>query len=313
MLTRKTFALVKVESEYGVDPGLTVDNMLALTNASGTRYGGNTTDRTRMRPTLGGFAQINTGPNAQVTLTLPLKGAGAPGDVPECGALLRASGHSETITADDGEGAGKVVYQPVSGGFESATVYWITDNQVQRITGARGTATFNLTAGSDPTIEIALTGAYKRPEAFTLDGEYEELITEIPVNKQNTSDFSVHGYEGCGQSLSLTQNNTVTWRNLINCEGAHITDRQSTGQVNIEAPDLATKDYFAEVESHQQVKKGAIALVHGTKPGNIFEFKAPAVQLSSISDQDQDGYVHWQMDARFLPVNGDDEYTLTFR
>lgn len=313
MLTRKTFALVKAETTYGVDPGLTIDDMLVLTNASGTRYGGNTVDRTRMRPTLGGFAQINTGPNAQVTLTLPLKGAGTAGDVPECGALLRACGMSETITADDGSGNGRVVYQPVSEGFESATVYWITDNQVQRITGARATFTLNLVAGSDPTIEVAFTGEYNRPEAFTLDGEYEETITEVPVNEQNTSNYSVHGYEGCGQSLTVTQNNTVSWRNLINCVGAHITDRQSTGQVNIEAPDLATKDYFAEIESHQQVKTGPITLTHGTVAGNIFEFSAPAAQLSSISDQDQDGYVHWQMDARFLPVNGDDEYTLTFR
>ncbi|MDO0945916.1 hypothetical protein [Chromohalobacter israelensis] len=313
MLTRKTFALVKIEAEYGVDPGLTVDDILVLTDVSGTRYGGNTTDRTRMRPSLGGFAQINTGPNAQVTLTMPLKGAGTPGDVPECGALLRACGHSETITADDGSGTGNVVYQPVSEDFESVTVYWITDNQVQRITGARGTATLNLTAGSDPTIQVALTGAYTRPEAFELTGEYEETHTEVPVNEQNTSDYSVHGYEGCGQSLTVTQNNTVTWRNLINCVGAHITDRQSTGQVNIEAPDLATKDYFAEIESHQAVRTGAISLTHGTVAGNIFEFNAPAAQLSSLSDQDQDGYVHYQMDARFLPVNGDDEYTLTFR
>lgn len=308
MLQRKSFALVKIETEYGVDPGLTIDDMLVLTGISGTRYGGSTTDRTRMRATLGGFSQINTGPNAQITLTAPLKGAGTPGNVPECGAMLRACGHSEVITADE-----SVVYQPVSTGFESATVYWITDNQVQRITGARGTATFTLTSGSDPTVEVAFTGAYNRPEAFTLDGEYEELVTEVPVNKQNTSGFDVHGYEGCGQSFTLTQNNTVTWRNLINCEGAHITDRQSTGQVNIEAPNLATKDYFAEIESHQEVKKGPVALIHGTEAGNTVVFNAPAVQLASISDQDQDGYVHYQMDARFLPVAGDDEYTITFR
>lgn len=313
MLQRKSFALIKIETEYGVDPGLTIDDMLALTGVSGTRYGGNTGDRTRQRATLGAFETINRGPNAQVTLTAPLKGAGVAGEVPECGPMLRACGHSETITVDDGTGNGNVVYQPVSTGFESATVYWITDNQVQRITGARGTATITLTAGSDPTIEVAFTGKYRRPEPFSLDGEYAETVTEVPVNDQNTSNFSVHGHEGCGQSLTFTQNNTVTWRNLINCEGAHITDRQSNGQVNIAAPDLATKNYFADVESHQGVNKGAIALVHGTEEGNIFEFNAPAVQLSSISDQDQDGYVHYQMDAIFLPETGDDEYTLTFR
>lgn len=101
---------------------------------------------------------------------------------------------------------------------------------------------------------------------------------------------------------------------MVNCESVQITDRQATGSTNIEAPDLATKDYFAAVESHNGVTLVPMTLTHGSTAGNIIEIQANQVQLSTISPTDNQGIMHYDLGLRFLP-NGsaDEDFTLTFK
>ena len=309
MLTRKRLILVKTETTYGTDPTPDASDRIYVAELDPGIYEGDSQTRNRIRPELGAQAQINTAPYATIAITAPLAGSGEAGTAPVFGALLRACGLSETVTAGT-----DVVYQPVSEDFESCTIYYLQDGQQQKITGARGTVTLNAQRGQFPTLQFQMTGLYHRPEtASAVTTSALTQADEIPVNKQNTPIFTVHGHAGCGESLSLDLGNEVVHRNLIGCENVRIANREATGQVDIEAPDLATKDYFAAVESHEAVTTDAMAFEHGTVAGNIITVAAPRVQLSSISSQDSDGLVHYQMGARFLPDAGDDELTLTFK
>lgn len=313
MKTRKKALLVAPETEYGAGADLVDAVLLVVSELDSSPYEGSRIERTRMREQFGADAEINAGPNVQVTTTVPLAGSGAAGTPPNFGMLLRACGLAETI--DNTVDSEKVEYRPATDDHESFCVWFVEDGQLQKVPGVRGTLEANFPAGEFPTAAYTLTGLYQRPEvhAGPLSQTLSDIEDEIPVNKQNTGTFSVHGHQGCGQSLTLTLGNEVTYRNLIGCESVMITNRVVTGQVEIEAPDLATKNYFTAIESHETVTAAAIAFEHGKTAGNIITLSAPKVQLSTLSRTDSDGIVHYQMDTRYLPDEGDDEFVLTFK
>lgn len=311
---RKRYAVAKIEATYGTPSadmtGATVLEVVMLDG--GNPYAGNTVDRERMRDGLGAFEQVNTGPYVERTIRVPFAGQGTRGEAPAYGALLRACGLSETIdlTVD----AESVTYQPVSEDHESLELWWIEDGQMQHISGARGT--FSITTDSQglPSIEFQFTGLYKKTEAAGDASLADPAVQakEFPVNELNTT-ASIDGHAAAMSTLSLEAGNQVEYRNLINHESVHITDRSVTGSTNIEAPDLATKDYFAAVESHNGVTLVPVSLTHGTVDGNTIELSGTNVQLSTITPTDNQGIMHYDIGLRFLPDgSADDDFTLVY-
>ena len=208
-----------------------------------------------------------------------------------------------------------VRYLPATENHETVTVYFVEDGQLQCVPGCKGTGEFTFAAKQFPTMQATLTGFYQRPVAHTtaLTQTMDNFAGEIPVNKQNTTKFNVHGFENCGQSLSLTIGNEVVHRNLAGCERIEITDRNMTGTIEVEAPLITQKNYFEAMESHSVVNTGAVGFTHGTTAGNIIEFLAPKAQLSTISRSDSDGIVHYSLGARYLADVGDDEAAFIFK
>lgn len=316
LLTRKKAVVVCLETTYGVAPPIDEGVLMLVTELTPTPYQGNTVERTRMREHLGGYAQINTGPNTQLAITVPWSGSGTAPEAavsvtaPALGKLLRASKMAETEDLD----AGEVQYNRISGEGESVTLYYLHDGQQQCITGVRGNVTGTGATAGLPTISFTMTGLYERPttaEPITLT--VENQADEIPVNFQNTTKFTVLEHLAIGQSISFDLANTVTYRNLVNYEGVHVPDSTPTGQVAFQAPRIADFDIFEKVESHQVVTTGAVEFEHGTVPGNIVGLRGPRVQLAGMSEQDSDGITHYQCDMRFLPIDGDDELVLYFK
>ena len=308
MLMRKQLALVKMSGADGSTPTPDNSQLLHTTSIEVSPYEGDTQQRTRMREHMGAFADVNVAPYSTITVTVPLAGSGEVGTAPVFDSLLRACGHSVTEEVDT-----SVTYDPVSDDHESADIFFLLDGQQHLVSFAKGTATLNLTSKEFPTIQFTMTGFYNHPtnpSQPTIDPI--TMADELAVNKQNTV-IDVHGFSACGQSFSLDVGNTIVHRNLMNCERIRLTDRVSVGQVNIEAPDLTTKDYFNAVESHEGVTPGVVKVTHGKTAGNIVEVATTKTQLSTISAQDSDGVVHYQMDMRHLPDTGDDEYAITFK
>ncbi|WP_438454925.1 phage tail tube protein [Vreelandella venusta] len=307
---RKRYVVAQIEDVYGVAPadmsGATILEVVMLDG--GNPYAGNTVDRERMRDGLGSFEQVNTGPYVERQIRVPLAGQGTAGTAPAYGMLLRACGLSEITDPTS------VVYQPASDSHESVTLWWVEDGQTQLIKGTRGTLTISQDSGALPYIQFNLTGLYEK----TVAGADASLATqavqakELPINKQNTV-ATIDSHAACMSSLSMDLGNQVEYRNLINCESVHITDRAVTGSTNIEAPDIDTVDYFAKVESHNGVTLVPISLTHGATPGNIVKIASQRCQLASISPTDNQGIMHYDLSLRFVPTDGqDDDFTLTF-
>tara|TARA_B100002049_G_scaffold172806_1_gene130689 strand:+ start:36 stop:968 length:933 start_codon:yes stop_codon:yes gene_type:complete len=310
MLTRKQYVLAKIEDTYGEDASPDRSNLIAAANEfDPTIYDGETVERTRMRDYLGAYAQINVGAFSTIDIQVPLANSGTAGTAPAFGPLLRACTMSETESASD------VVYQPVSDEdtFESVTLHYVMDGQLHRITGARGTWTLDESSGGLPFLRFTMTGFYNHPESVSeLSGDAPPQADEVPVNKANTT-LSLFGYSAVVSALSLDLGNTVNYRNLINEETVRVSDRAATGSITFDAPDLATKDFFDDVESHTGTTFGTLTATHGTTAGNIVELATTRSQLNSIAQQDSNGIAQYTCNMTHLPDAGDDELTLTFK
>jgi hypothetical protein len=313
LLERKKAVVVCLETEYGVAPAIETGSLMLATELSITPYQGNTVERTRIRPEFGGYAQINTGPNTQVQITVPWSGSGEAPVIgtsvvaPAWGVLARACQMQEVEDLD----AGEVTYTRVSEEGDSVTIYYLHDGQQQCVKGVRGTLTGTANTGALPTLAFTMTGLYERPTTVSpITLTVENQADEIPVNFQNTTEFTLLGHEAIGQNFSFDLANTVTFRDLINYQGVHITDSAPTGQASFQMPRLVDFDIFEKTESHQVVTTGAVAFSHGTVPGNIVGARGPKVQMAGMTTQDSDGITHVQSDLRWLAVDGDDELVL---
>lgn len=309
MRTPKQVILTKIETTYGVDATPTsADAVHTTSDITWGAYEGETQTRDRLKDTFGAEAEVNVGPSSSLQVSVPLSGSGTPGTPPAIGPLLRACGMSETVAA-----GASVTYAPITDDPESLTLYYFLDGQWQPLLGARGTCKINMDAGQFPTIDFTLTSLYKKPSTKMMPtAAVIHQADEIPVNKQNTVG-SVHGYNACMSSMSLDVGNQAAYRNLINCERVRISGRETTGQVTIDAPDIADKDYFLALESHNTVTTGAVSATHGKTAGNIVELSGEQVQLSGLSPQDAEGIMQYQIEARYLGNTGDDEFKLVFK
>ncbi len=308
MLTRKKVLLAKIEATYGTDAAPAATDAILTKNLSITPYDGNTVQRDIDRPTLGNDISINVAPNIKVSFDVELAGSGTAGTAPGWGSLLRACGFSETINA-----ATDVVYTPVSTGYEAATMHYEQDGQLHKVLGARGTVSFELSAGGLPVMKFSFTGLYQKPVAGSVVADLSAFQIPVPVTKANTPTYTIHGYDAIATSLTLDMANNVIHRNVIGEEMVKITDRAPKGQLTIDAPTLAEKDMFALVESHNGITTGAIQVVHGVTAGNIVQIDAPKTQLQTISPTDLDGVFGYQIDVSYMPDAGDDDVTITVK
>lgn len=298
---RRRIAVVAIEDQYGVaaDPATATILEVVMLDA-GNPYAGNTVERERMRYGFGGFEQINTGPNVERQIRVPFSGSGTVGEAPAYAPLLRAAGLAQTDSAD------AVTFEPVSQNMDSVTIWWYEDGQVQEIRGARGSYEIGADAQGLPYWQFSLTGLYSRPEnAPAVQGEESTIAGEVPVNKQNST-FSLFGFPARLQAFSLNSGNQVEYRNLVNYEGVHITNRAVTGSITIEAPDLDDLDVFEKIESHNGVTLGEVKLTHGTTPGNIITVTGAQTQAATATPSDNQGIMHYGMELRYLPTGSND-------
>ena len=309
-LFRNKILLAKIESTYGTDATADGSNAILTSELAISPYQGNVVSRNLDRLVLGNEEQINTGPNVEVTFNVELAGAGAAGDTPAFDPILRACGFAATVDAGV-----SVAYAPISTAFPSCTLVFVHDGDEHVILGALGTVSFNLSRGGLPRMQFRFVGLYQTPTtagAYTVDTS--GFVVPVPVTKANTPTYTLGGTALRAESLNIDMANNVVYRNVVNQESVMITDRAPTGTLVIEADEIATKNWYSDIESHAGATTQALQIVHGTAAGNICQIDAPNTQLSSISKQDSDGLEALSMACQFIPSDtGNDELTFTFK
>ena len=102
------------------------------------------------------------------------------------------------------------------------------------------------------------------------------------------------------------------YRELVGCtKEALITQRASNGTVMIEAPTIATKDYFSAALADGTT--GNLTFLHGTSGGNRVTFTVARADIGDPTYGDQDGIAMLNMPYTAIPSSsGNDEVSLAF-
>ena len=307
LLSRKRLILVKTESTYGTDSVPTGTDALLVRNLDITPISGDVVSRDLIRPYLGNFDQLIAQNSVAINFEVELAGSGTAGTAPKYDAILKACGLAATIVAST-----SVTYAPVSASFSSATIYFNVDGVLHRLTGCRGSMNMSCAVGAIPTLAFNLTGVYNSPtDTAAPAATYSAQATPLVFREGNTSAFSFFSYSGILQSVDFNLANDLVYRELVGgTKETLITDRKPAGTVMIEAPTIATKDFFTTALASST---GNLTFLHGTTAGNRVTFLASQVDVLNPTYQDQDSIMMLSVPYVAIPTTaGNNEFSLAF-
>ena len=307
LLSRKRLILVKTESTYGTDSTPAGTDALLVRNLDITPLSGDVVSRDLIRPYLGNFDQLISLTSVAINFEVELAGSGTAGTAPKFGAILKACAMSETVVSST-----SVTYAPVSSSFSSATIYFNVDGVLHKLTGCRGSMTMSCAVGAIPTLAFNLTGVYNAPTDTAQPAvTYSAQATPLIFREGNTSSFSFFSYSGVLQSVDFNLANDLVYRELVGgTKETLITDRKPAGTVMIEAPTIATKDFFTTALASST---GNLTFLHGTTAGNRVTFTASQVDVLNPTYQDQDSIMMLSVPYVALPTTaGNNEFSLAF-
>lgn len=297
---KKALLLAKMQATAGTASVPTGTDAILMRNLTATPLTTEMVERVLIRPYMGNSGQLVTAVYAQVEGEVELAGSGTAGTVPAWGKLLRGCGFAEDVEL------AQVTYTPVSADFEMLTLHYYLDGVFHKLTDARGTVSFDLSAKGIPFMRFRFIGAYNdiKDQLEPAGIDFSAFQTPLGVGRRNTPEWSLGGYTGCLQSLSVDVANALVWQALINCESAEITDRQPTGQILLQLPKVANFNW------PEMVRKAALqplSITHGINAGNIITISAPHAQLTEPSYSEQDGVAMLGMNLNIQPGQGNDE------
>lgn len=303
---RKLAILHKIEATYGTDATPAAADALIGSNVSFTPMEGEEVNRDLVMPYLGNQGVILAGLYGRLEFDIEIAGAGAAGDVPAYGSLLRVCGLAETVTAET-----SVEYSIIEDAQESGTLYFISEKVQHVLLGGRATVTFTCTPKGIPKFRFTYQGLLGTITDIGAMPAIDQSawIKPLVVSKANTT-MSLHGWAAVAESLTVDLGNTLTPRFLIGDELIAITDRQSSGTAVVEAKSLATINWFDIAQSRA---RDALSLVHGTAAGNTVELAAPKVEIGRPTQGQTDGIVNYSLPLMLCPDEGLDDLVLTVR
>ena len=264
-------------------------------------------DRALVKPYFGHTGQIQVQVYSVIEFEVELAGAGAAGTVPKYGALLRACGFSETVSA-----AVKVDYAPITSAQEAVTIHCYLDGIKHAMTDCKGTVSFQLSAKGIPVMRYIFTGYHvaATDTANPAGADYAGFIPPLAVNKQNTPTFTLHSAAVKATQLSIDMANEINYRNYIGAESIAFTNRLPVGQATFEYDTIATKDWWTIAKNGTL---NPLSLVHGITAGNIVQIDAPKVQILSPSLSDDTGIAMLNVSLALQPNTGNDEILISVK
>jgi hypothetical protein len=308
LLARKRVVTAKIETTYGTDATPLGAQAILVRNLNMTPQDQDLANRDLVRPYLGNSQQLPAAIRATIDFEVEIAGAGAAGTAPGYGALLRACGLAETVSAGV-----SVTYAPISAAFESASIYFNVDGVLHKMLGSRGTVSFALSVKNIPVYKFKFTGLYSAvTDTAAVTPVYTAFQLPLVVNNVNTTPFTLHGYSAVMSELSIDMAAEIVHRTLVGgSEAVLFTDRKPAGSITVEAGTIAAKDWFALAKA---ATTGALDITHGITAGNKVQITAPNVQLTKPNYSEMDGIQMLQMGMNLIPgSSGNDEFSVVVK
>jgi hypothetical protein len=308
LLARKTYILAKAEATYGTSSTPANTDAVLVRNLELTPLAGDVVSRELLRGYLGNSEQLIAQTYAELKFEVELAGSGTAGSAPKYGNLLQSCGMAMTTVASTSN-----TFVPVSGSFSSSTIVYNTDGLNHALTGCRGSWAIKAEVGQIPSISFTMLGQYNSPtDTAPVAASYTAQATPLVFRQGNTTAFSIFGYAGLLQSFDFDITNTTIYRQLVGSTIGEvlITDRKPSGSCMIEAPVLATKDFFGIALG---TATGGLSFTHGTTAGNRVVFNSPQTDITTPAYGEQDGVRMLNLPFASVPTTaGNDEVSLLF-
>lgn len=310
--SRKAAILAKTETTYGTDSTPTgAANAILVSNVNATPINATNVSRDLIRTYFGASEELVGTKVVELSFDVEVAGSGALGTAPKWGALIKACGFAEAVTAST-----RVDYTPITDSIGSATIYFYDDGALHKLLGARGTFDMNAEVGNRPVFSFSFTGLYGGVTASanptqTLTGfQTPEVVTD-----SNSDDLKIGGTYSAGaisggtaytsRGLTFSAGNQVNLVPLVGDEAVDITQREATGHIDVDLTAAQEVTFMSNVISNTTQ---SIGLVHGTSAGNKVLFFLAAAQMINPTKVDVDGRRLIGFDLRATPTSsGNDE------
>jgi hypothetical protein len=282
--THRRLLLAAVESTYGTFATIAGTDALLVSNLDFQPLDPGLIDRELLRQYFGHTEKIVGQRVGMASFDVEIAGSGTAGTAPRWGRILQCCGFGEAVVSST------VEYTPAMTNIKGVSLDFNNDGLRNRLRGCRGNATFNLAAGEIPKISFELMGFYvDAADEAQLTPTFGNQATPVICSGTNTTPVEVFGYaSACMESFSLALNNEMPLKRLMGCTDQYqITNHLPSGDVVVELPTIAAKNYFAQLLDRS---RGEISFQHGQTAGNIVDITMEHCSISGpITYNDSDG------------------------
>lgn len=242
------------------------------------------------------------------TFDMEITGSGDPGTAPQWMTAMRICGFGAPVLVADAS----ATQSPITDAIPSATHWVYLSKLLLKTIGARGTVSYTIQDDEIPIWSFQITG--RPPETLAEDSAPGAAVitgaTDPVIASTENTTFTLDGFNVPLRSMTMAATVDLQFRSLIGPQDfmAYV-DRAWSGQIVIEVPDIATKDYFSKIRPGDRMES---ELVHGKVSGNIVTIEHPALQVSgNVTLSEEQGYTMATIPVTALPVAGNDEIVIT--
>lgn len=253
---------------------------------------------------------INVNPTDEYSFKTSAFASGAAGTAPPVGVCLRLAGMSEAIVP-----ATSVSYTTIdvtTDPTEFGTCFHIRGNMRYQCSDAMQDMGFEIKAGQFAMFDFGGgMGKYITPEeqVAVITPVYTDWKDPLPMTKANTPTTTIGVYQGCVDQIKFSMGNNIVKHDRSGCAGVSITSRSPSLTMVLEAPDITSKNFFSEAESHTgTVNLYDVTVQHGTTAGSIIGAVFEDCQIKSIKEVDLNGNLGFELEL--IPTS-DNPLTLT--
>lgn len=225
--------------------------------------------------------------------------------------LLRAAGHSETITPDE-----KVEYKPVTDALEHGTLYYYiggTNGVLHKMTGVRLMVKLVQKVGALDSLEFTALGLDVDPEAAgALPAvDWSGLKAPLATVANTVQTMTLFGQPVGMATMTTTFGNKYGHLHVTNQEAIDYEGRSGMVDISILEPNPAVINYWTKAKTGEQ---GALAFQRGKSPahvGNILKQDIPNLKLSSVSRRKDNGRLFLDLKLVIKPLTKNSDYVIT--
>jgi hypothetical protein len=309
---RDSVILAKVETTVGTDaiPTGAADAVL-VSDLTITPLDAQNIDRDLVRGYFGASEQLVGVASVKCGFTVELAGSGTAATAPQWGDLLLGCAFAESLLTVPS----RVEYLPVTTPLKTLTIYYYDSGTLHKLLSAMGTCTLTAKVGERPMLKFEFTGLDGGISAATATGVFTSWKTPPAMTKANVVDITLGATYTAGAiasgvlyastGLEVMLGNQVVYTPLLSSETVDITDRKSTGHMDLDLTAAQEVTFMATVKANTTQ---SLALTIGLAAGNKIILHAPAVQLINPTKQNINGRRLCGYDLRLVPGSaGNDE------